>query len=264
MSAADQSPARPAAVLLALRALGAGRRLADFVLPPQCAACGARVERTGHVCGDCWRGLASIAPPFCSVTGVPFAFDPGEARVSLAARSRPPSYDRARAAVLFNDVARGMVHALKYRDRHDLAGIMARMMTAAAGDVVADAAAVVPVPLHWSRLWRRRFNQSALLAQAVARQTRLPWYPDLIRRVRPTRQQVGLTSRQRSRNVAGAFAIAPDAAARVSGTRLLLVDDVLTTGATVEACARALRRAGAARIDVLTFARVAEIIDNPV
>jgi ComF family protein len=148
--------------------------------------------------------------------------------------------------------------ALLIRDRLDLAPMMGRWIGQAGREVLADADALVPVPLHWRRLWARRFNQSAMLAAAISRQTRVPVAAGALKRVKPTAQQVGLSRTERAANVQGAFRVPDDGKAAVTGRRLVLIDDVLTSGATVDGCARALLRAGAANVDVLVFARVAE------
>lgn len=254
--AAERAWAGWAAVVLAA--------LVDALLPPQCAACGARIAAHGHLCGACWRRLAFIERPFCERLGIPFAVDPGGPALSPAALADPPAYDRARAAVLFDDVSRTLIHGLKYRDRHDLADMMGRLMARAGADILAGADLLVPVPLHRGRLWARRFNQSVLLAAAVAAASGHTLAPDGLARVRATRQQVGLTADQRRRNVAGAFAVADAWRGGVAGRRVVLVDDVITTGATVEGCARTLHRAGAAGVDVLAFARVAQVVEMPI
>ena len=246
------------------RARAASRAFVDFLLPPQCAACNARIDAHGHVCGACWRSLRFIAPPFCQTLGIPFAVDPGFPAVSARATSDPPAYDRARAVVLFDDVSRALIHALKYRDRHDLASMMGRLMARAGADLLAEATLIAPVPLHRGRLWSRRFNQSALLARAVAEETGHPLVHDALIRVRPTAHQVGLTADQRRRNVAGAFAVRAELTDRLKGQRIVLIDDVLTTGATAEGCARTARRAGAERVDALVFVRVAQVIEAPI
>jgi ComF family protein len=261
---ADRAPATPQQNGGGARARALSRALVDFLLPPQCAACGARIDAHGHVCGTCWRALRFIAPPFCQRLGIPFAIDPGFPAVSARAAGDPPAYDRARAVALFDDVSRAMIHALKYRDRHDLARMMGGLMARAGAELLADATLIVPVPLHRGRLWSRRFNQSVLLARIVAEAAGLRFAPDALIRTRPTAHQVGLTAEQRRRNVAGAFAVRTDWAGRLKGQRILLIDDVLTTGATVEACARVARRAGAERVDALVFARVAQIIEAPI
>jgi ComF family protein len=148
------------------------------------------------------------------------------------------------------------VHALKYQDRTDLAPTMGRWMARAGRELLGEADVLVPVPLHWRRGWSRRFNQSGALARVIERQTGVKLASEALRRVRPTEQQVGLSRTQRASNVQGAFGVAPDRKADIAGRRVVLIDDVLTSGATVDACARALLRAGAAEVDVLVFARV--------
>jgi ComF family protein len=241
------------------RLTGAARSILGLALgvalPQLCAACREPVAGEG-LCAACWAKLSFIAPPYCERLGIPFPFDPGPGVLSLEAIADPPAYQRARAAVRFDDTARTLVHALKYADRLDLAPIMGRWMAQAGRDLTREADLLLPVPLHWRRQWARRFNQSALLAEVVGKASGLPVSHGALRRVKATAQQVGLARTERARNVQGAFAVRPDARIEVAGRRLVLVDDVLTTGATLEACTRALMRAGAASVDVLVFARV--------
>jgi ComF family protein len=178
----------------------------------------------------------------------------------MEAIADPPAYHRARAAVRFDDVARALVHGLKYGDRLDLAPMMGRWVSHAGREILADADALVPVPLHWRRLWARRFNQSAMLAAAISAESGVPIAAGALKRVKPTAQQVGLTRSERASNVQGAFRVPETGKAAVTGRRLVLIDDVLTSGATVDGCARALLRAGAANVDVLIFARVADAV----
>jgi ComF family protein len=152
------------------------------------------------------------------------------------------------------------VHALKYSDRLDLAPMMGRWVSHAGRELLAEADALVPVPLHWRRLWARRFNQSAMLAAAISAESGVPITAGVLKRVKPTAQQVGLSRTERAANVQGAFRVPPEDRGAVAGRRLVLVDDVLTSSATVDGCARALLRAGAANVDVLIFARVAEAV----
>lgn len=236
----------------------AARLALGFALPPLCPACREPLAETGGLCPGCWAKLAFIAPPYCERLGIPFVYDPGPGILSMQAIAAPPAYRRARAAVRYDDVARALVHAFKYGDRLDLAAMLGRWMTRAGAPLLADADALVPVPLHWRRLWARRFNQSAALATVVGRASGLPVAHAALRRVKPTPQQVGLTAAERAANVQGAFRVPPDGRAEVAGRRLILVDDVLTSGATVDACARALLRAKAAQVDVLVFARVVD------
>jgi len=237
---------------------GAGRIVLDTALPPLCPACKKPVADDCGLCPGCWSQLSFITPPYCERLGIPFAYDPGPGVLSMQAIADPPAYERARAAVRYDDIARTLVHALKYGDRLDLAPTLGRWMMQAGGALLAEADALVPVPLHWRRLWWRRFNQSAALAAVVAAQTKLPVAHAALARVKATRQQVGLTKSERADNVQGAFRVRSEARADVKDRRLVLVDDVLTSGATVDACARALLRAGAAAVDVLVFARVVD------
>jgi len=230
------------------------RRMLDLALPPLCATCREPVEGRG-LCPACWSKLSFITRPYCERLG---SYDPGPGILSMEAIADPPAYNRARAAVRFDEISRALVHALKYGDRLDLAPMMGRWIGQAGRELLAEADALVPVPLHWRRLWARRFNQSAMLAAAVSRQTGVPVAAGALKRVKPTAQQVGLSRTERAANVQGAFRVPGDGKSGVTGRRLVLIDDVLTSGATVEGCARALLRAGAANVDVLVFARVAE------
>lgn len=198
-----------------------------------------------------------IERPFCDVLGTPFSYNVGEAIVSPEAMADPPPFARARAAVVYDGVARRLVHGLKYKDRLDLADTMARWMVRAGDDVIEEADIVVPVPLHRRRLFMRQSNQSAELARALARCSRLPYLPSVLVRKRATRQQVGLGARARADNVRGAFQVPHRQQMLVKNRSVLLVDDVYTTGATVKSAARTLLLAGAASVSVLTFARVA-------
>lgn len=232
------------------------RFAADTALPPLCASCREPLGDGAGLCAACWSKLAFIEPPYCPRLGIPFTYDPGPGLLSMEAIANPPAYDRARAAVRYDDIARELVHRLKYGDRLDLAPTMGRWMTRAGREMLAEGDALVPVPLHWRRLWARRFNQSAALAGVISKSSGLPVLHETLRRVRATPQQVGLDKSQRALNVQSAFKVALERRADVAGRRLILVDDVLTSGATVDTCARALLRAGAAHVDVLVFARV--------
>jgi ComF family protein len=239
-----------------------GRAL-DVALPTLCPACREPVSGSG-LCASCWSKLSLIAPPYCPRLGIPFAFDPGPGVLSMQAIADPPAYHRARAAARYDDVARALVHALKYGDRLDLAPAMGRWMARAGHELLSDADALVPVPLHWRRLWARRFNQSALLAKTISGETGVAVADMVLRRFKATAQQVGLSQAERARNVQGAFRVPEECRAAVAGRRLVLIDDVLTSGATSDACARALLRAGAQSVDLLVFARVVDAIQAPI
>jgi len=236
----------------------------DTALPPLCASCRGPLADAGGLCPACWSRITFIAPPYCDRLGIPFAYDPGPGVVSMEAIADPPAYGRARAAARYDDVARDLVHRLKYGDRLDLVAAMGRWMARAGEPLTRDADALVPVPLHWRRLWGRRFNQAALLANAVAECRGLPVLAAALKRVRATPQQVGLSRNERAVNVQGAFAVGADGKAAVHGKRLVLIDDVLTSGSTVDGCARALLRAGAGNVDVLVFARVVAAARPPI
>lgn len=255
VSATIALPARIKRATDAVRALA--RAALDLALPPLCPVCREPVDGRG-LCAACWSKLSFITRPYCERLGIPFAYDPGPGILSMEAIADPPAYNRARAAVRFDEISRALVHALKYGDRLDLAPMMGRWVGHAGREVLAEADAIVPVPLHWRRLWARRFNQSAMLAAAISAESRVPVAANALKRVKATAQQVGLSRSERAANIQGAFRVPPEGKALVAGRRLVLVDDVLTSGATVDGCARALLRAGAANVDVLIFARVAE------
>jgi ComF family protein len=214
------------------------------------------VGEPASLCIACWAGLQHLDEPVCDALGTPFAYDQGEGALSAEALSDPPPWDRSRAAVIFDDHSGKLVHALKYQDRQEAGLLMARMMARAGRRLLAETDLILPVPLHRFRLWRRRFNQSAFLAQQLSRIATKPWRHDILIRTRRTRAQVGLDQAERRKNVRGAFQLRPDGLAAVSGKCVLLVDDVRTTGATAEACAEALKQAGAARVFLLSFALV--------
>ncbi len=234
----------------------AWRGFLDIVTPSQCLGCNVAVREPASLCVPCWAGLQHLDDPVCDMLGTPFAYDQGPGMLSAAALADPPEWDRARAAVIFDDASRKLVHALKYEDRQEAGFLMARMMTRAGRQLLAEADVILPVPLYRWRLWRRRFNQSAFLAQRLSRLSSRAWRADVLLRQRRTRSQVGLDLSERRRNVRGAFVIAEGMAAFVAGKSVMLVDDVRTTGATAEACALVLKKAGAAKVSLLTFALV--------
>jgi ComF family protein len=249
--------------MLALKHLDGGtgfRRLArlavDFVLPPACSGCGAAVADSDALCPRCWSAVTFIEPPLCPVYGTPFSHDLGDGIVSAEAMADPPPFRRARSAALYGDVARRLVHQLKYHDRPHVTEVMASAMLRAGVSLVADAPLLVPVPLHRWRLWRRQFNQAALLAATLSRLSGLQHDPMVLQRIKATKTQVGLSVAQRQDNVRGAFRVPEAVRGRIAGREILLVDDVYTSGATAKAAARALLRSGASAVDVLTFARV--------
>jgi ComF family protein len=234
----------------------AAGRLLDLIYPPQCLACRTVVDRQGMLCPDCWSALVFVTPPHCARCGLPFEYDIGDGALCGACLAREPVYQRARAALVYDDASRPLILSFKHGDRLHAAAPYAAFLARAGAALIGDADVIVPVPLHWRRLFRRRYNQSAILAQRLGQQCGKPVLVDALRRVRPTPSQGGLSRDGRLRNVRGAFQARLGATPRLAQARILLIDDVLTTGATVEACARALLRAGAASVDVLVLARV--------
>jgi ComF family protein len=228
----------------------------DLIMPPLCLSCGARTAEPQSVCGSCWAALAFIEAPRCPMWGEPFAFDAGPQMLSARALATPAEWASLTAAVAFNDQAARLVHALKYHDRLECAGLMARLMFRAAHEHVDATDIIMPVPLHRYRLWRRRYNQAALLAAQLAKLSRRTFCPRTLTRHRRTRSQVGLDIKERERNLKGTLSVHESCRDRIAGQRILLVDDVLTTGSTAREATRTLLGAGAAQVDVVVFALV--------
>jgi ComF family protein len=230
-----------------------GRAVVDGVLPPRCLACGTIVDEPDALCSSCWAGMRFFAPPWCAVCGLPFPHPMGEEAVCADCARQKPSWDRARAVMRYDKHSRHLVLALKHGDRTHVARALGRWMGRAGAELLEGADMIMPVPLHWTRLFTRRYNQAGLLAHAVRAAGGPPVMADWLVRRRRTPSQGRLGPVARVRNVRGAFAVRRGC--DVKGKRIVLVDDVLTTGATVEECARVLRRGGAAFIGVLTLSR---------
>jgi ComF family protein len=256
MESEDGLVKMPLSVRAATLLRRAGVAVLDQIYPPLCLHCEAPVATADALCGNCFRQLRLITAPYCPRLGTPFEVSLGPDALSAEAIADPPPFDRARSAVVYNDVARRLVSRLKYGDRPELARFCARLMATAGQELWRDTPIVVPVPLHATRQFERRYNQSTELARALGRITGLRVDPGLVIRSRRTRQQVGLSADARQRNVAGAFTVRSDALARTRGGRVVIVDDVITTGSTVKAVTRALNRAGIDNVDVISFARV--------
>ncbi len=229
--------------------------LLDAVLPPRCLSCRETVDRHGSLCPACWRSLTFIGPPVCTCCGLPFEVAALTGTLCGDCIGHPPPYHRARAALVYDEASRRLVLGLKYGDQTDAAQAYGAWLARCGAEVLTGADLLVPVPLHPWRLFWRRYNQAALLAQAAHRVTGVPHLPDLLMRRRSTVIQGGLGRAGRRRNVIGAFQVRRRFQSRVRHARIVLIDDVLTTGATAAECAKVLMRAGAASVDVLTLAR---------
>ncbi|MFL6845891.1 MAG: double zinc ribbon domain-containing protein [Allosphingosinicella sp.] len=244
----------------AILARAALREMLDFALPPRCPGCGEIVGEPHRFCLSCWGSLAFLGEPCCGRCGLPFAYGAtsgGEAECG-ACLAVPPAFDRLRSAVAYGEVSRQVALKLKYSGRPGLAATLAHFMLrhleAGEGDPL-----LVPVPLHRWRIWQRGYNQAALIASALSRRSGVPVALDLLRRTRATPPLRGLGRRERALTVRGAFALAPGTKPSLAGRRVVLVDDVYTSGATANACARILRRGGAASVEILCWARVVAV-----
>ena len=239
---------------------GGARAVADLIVPPVCLACHDPLAVHDALCASCWGQIDFIRAPLCDRLGVPLPFDTGGIMVSAAAVADPPDYDRARAVAAFSGTIQKLIRGFKYSDRHDGRRLFGRWLLAAGGHLIADCDVVVPIPLNRWRLLHRRFNQSAILANELARLTGCRVAPLALERIKATPSQVGLTTAERQTNVAGAFRVSSARRAEIAGRRVLVIDDVITTGATCNSAARALKSAGAARVDVLALALVTHTV----
>jgi ComF family protein len=258
------APTAPDPPLLSAALRAAARAAFDFALPPRCPACGIVTADPHRFCLACWRALHFLGEPCCARCGLPFEHEPGDSAECGRCLAEPPRFDRLRAAVAYGEIARRVALKLKYSGRPGVAETLARLMQrhldseAVAGEGEGEGAPplLVPVPLHRWRIWKRGYNQSALIARVLSRRTGLPLAADLLRRIRATPPLRGLGRRERASAVRAAFAVAAADRPKLRGRTIVLVDDVFTSGATAGACARALKQAGAARVEVLCWARV--------
>ena len=233
----------------------------NLLVPPRCVNCGQLSAHQSAVCAICWNEMRFIERPFCEILGSPFSIELGKGTISIQAIADPPPFGRLRAALLYDDIAARLISRLKFSDRNDLAPFIANAMARAGRELLVDADIIIPLPLHWRRMHQRRFNQCAELARIIAKKTKsgkkpLPVKPMVLKRIRNTRQQIGLTQEARRRNVSGAFTVPPHMRPQLVGKNVLLVDDVYTTGASVKSATKALIRGGANNVDILAFAKV--------
>jgi ComF family protein len=241
-------------------AASSARAIADTIVPPVCLACHTPLAAHDCLCATCWGQIDFIGHPLCDRLGLPLPFSTGPIMISAAAEAEPPDYARARAVARYDGTMQRLVHGFKYSDRHDGRRLFGRWLAAAGAELITDADLLVPVPLNRWRLLGRRFNQAAILANEVARLTALPCAQLALTRIKATPRQVGLTSVERRANVAGAFRVPVPARHTIKGRHILLIDDVITTGATCNSAARALLTGGAASVDVLALALVTHTV----
>ena len=228
-------------------------QLVNFALPPVCGLCQGRLDHPGALCADCWRQLHFLAEPYCDACGLPFSMPVEGVALCAACLTAPPLFTKARAALVYDDVCRQLISRFKYGDQLHLLPVFLPWLERAVQPLRPDLDLIVPVPLHWQRLWSRRYNQAGLLAARLGQQIAVPVAQQALQRRKATARQVGMTRTQRQKNVHKAFAVRQD----VRGQTILLVDDVYTTGATLEACTQVLMDSGAKEVRVLTLARVA-------
>lgn len=229
--------------------------IVDFLFPPQCVHCQEPVAQAGALCSACWERVRFIGEPCCAICGFPFEQQEASGQLCAACSVKKPAFECARAACQYDAFSRTLITRLKYADQSHLAATYGRWLATYCKEAVEHSDVLVPVPLHYWRFVMRRFNQAALLAYALKRHTPLPVVPDALLRTRYTRPQAALRRKERLRNVRGAFCANPKRLTRIVGKRVLLVDDVMTTMATVNECCHALRLAGAAEVRVVTLAR---------
>jgi len=232
------------------------RRILDLVLPPTCTGCGCQVVSAQTLCPECWSQLSFLSTACCDACGYPFSYEVPNRTLCGACVANPPPFDHARAALVYDDHSRTLVLGFKHADRTEAAELYAKWMVNAGRDLVMAVDVIVPVPLHWTRLFQRRYNQAALLAHQMGKLVGKPVLADGLARIRKTPSQGRLGRMARARNVQGAFSVSPRHMAKLKGKRVLLVDDVYTTGATLRTAARVLKRAGCGGVEALVLARV--------
>lgn len=230
-------------------------RTLNVLFPPQCLGCDVLVPTHGTLCVGCWEKIRFITEPMCACCGLPFEYAIGDGALCGECLREHPPFSRARSAFVYDEHSKSLILKFKYNDQLYLSSVYNTWLAKAGADLIAASDLIVPVPLHWRRFVGRRYNQAALLAQSLAKKTRLPVQENVLMRKRATTQQTGLSRKQRQDNVRGAFAVNPRHKAAIQGKSVLLIDDVFTTGATLSTCAEVLLKGGAGNVNVLTLAR---------
>jgi ComF family protein len=236
-----------------LRKVGEGAL--NLILPPTCPLCRDAVGTVGDLCAQCWGNIHFVSVPYCRCCGFPFETDEDTDSLCASCLARKPTFQKARSVMVYDDTSKRLLLAFKNADRTDLAPTLSRWMLREGRDLIEEAEVLVPVPLHWSRLLWRRYNQAALLAVTIGKMAQKPVATGVLKKRVRTRQQVGLSASARRRNLQGALKAHDPSGAKLGGKKVLLIDDVMTTGATAKACAWELLRGGAASVSVLTLAR---------
>ncbi len=232
-----------------------GAALLDFFFPPQCLICRGEVGAQGSLCGECWGNIRFISAPFCAICGLAFDYSAGEGALCGECLTERPPFTKARAVFRYDEHSRALVTQLKYADQAHLARSFGGWLATSGRELIEASEVIVPVPLHYWRFVGRRYNQSALLAYALAKHCALPVLPDGLSRIRPTKPQASLSKAQRKDNVKNAFVVPQRHGPRLGGKSVLLVDDVQTTSATLTECSHALLKGGVAQVQVLTLSR---------
>jgi len=240
---------------LSIRAKPLVNTVLDIVFPPRCMGCAAPVASAHSLCSDCWKSLRFISEPMCHCCGHPFELAVEAHMLCAECLKESPAFVQARSALYYDEASKRHVLGFKFHDHTELMPLLSEWLVRASGDMLPHIDFLVPVPLHWFRLWRRRYNQSALLCYAVSEKTGIPVAPDALIRAKHTTPQSQLTRLQRLENVKGIFKVRPSIISRIENKNILLIDDVMTTGATIKACTRTLLKAGAGRVYVATVAR---------
>jgi len=231
-------------------------KLVDIVLPPRCIGSGEIVDIQGAISPKFWEELQFIDKPFCDKCSIPFSFDSGEGAICARCMDDMPYYDRSRSAVVYNDASRKVILNFKFNDKTHYALTFVPWMLRAGADILEDADYIIPVPLHQKKLRFRKFNQSAILAEEIAIRSNKKYLFDGLLRIRETTPQKGLNKKDRLKNISGAFAINQKYTEAIQGKNIIIVDDIFTTGATLNECAKVLKDAGANEVNVLAIARV--------
>ena len=233
-------------------------QLLNFLLPPVCVNCHQPLDQADQLCATCWRNIDFISAPFCPATGNPLPYTLPENSVSANAIATPPAYDQARAIALYTGTMRELIHKLKYQDNHELIPLFAKWLTHKGQDLITKADLIIPIPLHPGRLRQRKFNQAGLLAKRIGQINNRALAFNALKRKKKTRSQVGLSTNERKRNVRGAFEVPPNMQPHLSEKNILLIDDVITTGATANAATEVLKQQNVKHIALLSLAIVSD------